>query len=68
LPLRHPEEIRLGDPPEAFAARCLELLENEEERRRLADDGARVVAERFSWRQAADCFEAALDATPAWRP
>jgi hypothetical protein len=32
----HPDDIRLADSPEAFAAACLELLGNAELRRRQA--------------------------------
>jgi glycosyltransferase involved in cell wall biosynthesis len=67
LPLRHPGEIRIADAPEEFAARCVELLEDEAKRQELAETGFRLVAAKFSWRQAADRFEEALAATPSWR-
>jgi glycosyltransferase involved in cell wall biosynthesis len=55
------ENIYLADTPEAFAERCLELLDSASERERLSSAGWRLVAERFSWEQVASQFEAILN-------
>ncbi len=60
LDVRHPETIRLADSPEEFAAQCLELLENSEERARQARSARELVAEQFSWEAVAQSFEKIL--------
>jgi glycosyltransferase involved in cell wall biosynthesis len=60
LAVRSGENIFLEDTAEGFAARCVELLESEEQRERVAEAGWRLVAERFSWDKVADQFEAIL--------
>jgi glycosyltransferase involved in cell wall biosynthesis len=68
LDVRHPENIRLADSPEAFAAACCELLESAGERERQASAAWNMVAERFSWKQVADRFEQILEQAPAFAP
>jgi glycosyltransferase involved in cell wall biosynthesis len=41
--------IRLEDSPERLAACCLELLDNESERRRLSEAAYDLVASKYSW-------------------
>jgi glycosyltransferase involved in cell wall biosynthesis len=43
------ENIHLADSPREFAARCLELLESEPERERLAGNAWNLVASNYSW-------------------
>ncbi|MGE5569836.1 MAG: glycosyltransferase family 4 protein [Rhodospirillales bacterium] len=60
-----PNDIRIADSPAAFAERCLELLDDADERARLASAALEMVRAKFSWRRAASCFERALESTPA---
>ncbi len=62
-----PDDIRIADSPELFAMHCLELLDSAEARSRISAAGFDLVASRFSWAQAAACFERALEAAPALR-
>jgi polysaccharide biosynthesis protein PslH len=64
LEVHHPDDIRLADSPEAFAAACTELLANAELRRRQAAAAWELVATRFSWEHVAGCFERVLDEAP----
>jgi glycosyltransferase involved in cell wall biosynthesis len=43
------ENIHLADAPEDFAARCLELLDTEPERDRLASNAWNLIASNYSW-------------------
>ena len=62
LPVQSGEHIQLADTPEAFAERCVELLESAPERERLSEAAWRLVAERFSWEGVARQFERFLKA------
>jgi glycosyltransferase involved in cell wall biosynthesis len=64
LEVHHPDDIRLADSPEAFAAACLELLGNAELRRRQAAAAWDVVASGFSWEHVAECFDHVLEEAP----
>jgi glycosyltransferase involved in cell wall biosynthesis len=64
LEVHHPDDIRLADSPEAFAAACSELLANAELRRRQAAAAWELVATRFSLEHVAGCFERILDEAP----
>jgi glycosyltransferase involved in cell wall biosynthesis len=68
LDVRHPDNIRLADSPEQFAAACCELLANEDVRERQADAAWNLVASRFSWDHVAGCFERILDQAPQFSP
>jgi glycosyltransferase involved in cell wall biosynthesis len=57
--------IRIADSAEAFADRCVELLENEDERVRLASAALEMVRSKFSWQHVASCFERTLESAPA---
>ncbi|MFL6451424.1 MAG: glycosyltransferase [Bryobacteraceae bacterium] len=60
LPIQDDATIRIGDSTDAFAHHCLELLEHEPVRRRLADAAKQLVVENFSWEQVTRKFESAL--------
>ncbi|HUK19670.1 MAG TPA: glycosyltransferase [Bryobacteraceae bacterium] len=64
LEVRHPENIRLADTPEAFAGECLDLLEHPPERERLAQAGCGLVKARFSWEEVSKTFDRILEAGP----
>jgi glycosyltransferase involved in cell wall biosynthesis len=64
LEVHHPDDIRLADSPEAFAAACLELLGNAELRRCQAARAWDIVASGFSWEHVAACFERILEEAP----
>jgi len=57
LDVSHPNQIRLADTPEDFAAQCLELLTAEPVRTRVADAGRKLVVERFGWPAITSRFE-----------
>ena len=63
LAIDPPANIRLGDTPESFAEQCLELLEQQDERERVAAAGLDLVRSRFSWGKVVDRFEEAA----GWR-
>lgn len=48
LDVSHPSNIRLADTPSEFAAQCIELLENSQERERLATEALNMVTASFS--------------------
>ena len=54
------QDIHLADTPADFAARCLHLLEDSDERGRMATAASELVSTRFSWEHAARCFEKIL--------
>jgi polysaccharide biosynthesis protein PslH len=43
------ENILIADSPQAFADRCLALLDSEAERQRLASNAWNLVASNYSW-------------------
>jgi glycosyltransferase involved in cell wall biosynthesis len=57
LTVNPPIDIRIADRPEDFAERCIELLENGEDRTRLANAAWEMVNSQFSWEQVSRCFE-----------
>jgi sugar transferase (PEP-CTERM/EpsH1 system associated) len=60
LDVRNGENILLADTPEAFAARCIELLENPAERVRLSQAAWSLVATKYSWEIVARAMERLL--------
>lgn len=56
-----PDNIRLADTPDAFAAACVELLEDAGARSRQARAALALVRSRFTWEAAAGAFEEALE-------
>jgi len=61
LDVRDGENIRLADEEEQFAEACLELLEDDAARARMAAAGQQLVASRYSWEVATEQFERWLD-------
>ena len=64
LPVSDGENIVLADDPRRFAAACLELLADNDRRYRLAGQARDLVSSRYSWKQAAECFERILETSP----
>jgi glycosyltransferase involved in cell wall biosynthesis len=64
LTIHPPDDIRIADRPEDFAERCLELLEDNGERRRVSQSAWNMVNANFSWEQVARCFEKIMLAGP----
>ncbi len=60
LPVRHGENIRIADSSEAFAAECVELLDNENARATTAAKGLDLIRARFSWEEVTRRFEETL--------
>ena len=65
LPVRHGEDIGIADTPDRFAAECLRLLEDAEERRRMSAAGLDLIHTKFSWGQVTRQFEQSLRAVDA---
>ena len=59
LDIDPPANIRMANTAERFAEECVDLLEDEEERRRVAQAGLELVRSRFSWDKVVDRFEQA---------
>jgi polysaccharide biosynthesis protein PslH len=57
LTVNPPIDIRIADRPEDFAERCIALLENSEERTRIANAAWEMVNSQFSWERVSQCFE-----------
>lgn len=62
LPVQHGEEIRIADAPDRFAAECLRLLEDAEQRQRMSAAGLDLIHSKFSWEQVTRQFEQSLRA------
>ena len=58
-----PHDIRIADAPEDFARHCIELLESATARQAVAQAGATLVRERFTWDRSAEAFEQAAGLT-----
>ena len=67
LEVSHPETIRLADAPDQFARACLELMESDTGRARMAEAAWQLVSSKFSSRQVALRFEELLEAVPTKR-
>jgi glycosyltransferase involved in cell wall biosynthesis len=67
LPVRDREHLLIADTPEAFAEGCLKLLDDADERRRIAEAAWKFVAEFCSWDSVARHFEKLLEQGPNWR-
>ena len=65
LTIHPPEDIRLADTPQDFAERCLELLDDADERQLVAERAWAMVSSQFSWETVAQCFERVLESAPA---
>lgn len=64
LLVNHSENCLIADTPQEFADRCLELLNDDALRSRIALAGQELVASSFSWEQASRCFERILEKAP----
>ena len=60
LDVKHPDNIRLADDPAEFANQCIQLLENDAERERVASAALQLVTTRFSWDVVVSQFEKLL--------
>jgi glycosyltransferase involved in cell wall biosynthesis len=56
LPVTDGRELRIADTPETFAASVVDLLTNREAARKLGQEAARVVREKFGWNGVAKRF------------
>ena len=65
LPISSGETCYLADDPQDFADRCLELLADEDRRKRMAQAAWELVSTRFSWEHASRRFEQILENAPA---
>jgi glycosyltransferase involved in cell wall biosynthesis len=63
LPLRDAEHIVIRDDPQTFATACIDLIEQEEYRHRIAASGAAFVRDHFGWSAVATVFREACVAT-----
>ncbi|HKY20057.1 MAG TPA: glycosyltransferase [Vicinamibacterales bacterium] len=61
LALSSPEHFHVADTAEAFAERCVALLDDETERRRTAVAAWNFVSSRYSWEIVARSFESILE-------
>jgi glycosyltransferase involved in cell wall biosynthesis len=57
LDVRNGEDIHIADSPEDFAARCLELLNDNAASRRMANAAMEMVRSRYSWEIVSRKFE-----------
>jgi glycosyltransferase involved in cell wall biosynthesis len=64
LSVNPPQDIRIADTPDRFAAHCLELLGDPEIRARLSRSAWQMVNANFSWEHVARCFEKILENGP----
>jgi glycosyltransferase involved in cell wall biosynthesis len=60
LLIHPPQDIRIADTPEAFAEKCVGLLEDPDERSRMAAAAWELVSSNFSWERVALSFERIL--------
>ena len=64
LSIHPPDNIRIADSPDQFAAHCLELLASPETRARIASAAWEMVNSHFSWEHVARCFETVMKNGP----
>jgi glycosyltransferase involved in cell wall biosynthesis len=65
LDIDPPNDIRIADSDDAFAAECLDLLGNAAARAATAEAGWQLVRSRFSWETVTTRFEDILRSGPA---
>ncbi len=63
LPVTDGKELRIADTPETFAAAVVDLLTTPEAARKLGQESARVVREKFGWSGVAKRFADVCEAT-----
>ena len=64
LSVNPPQDIRIADSPDRFAAHCLELLGSREIRARVSRSAREMVNSNFSWEHVARCFENIVENGP----
>ena len=64
LTVNPPQDIRIADTPQHFAAQCLELLASREIRDRVSRAAWQMVNANFSWEHVARCFETIMKTAP----
>jgi len=64
LAIHPPDDIRLADTAESFAAEVAQLLNQPETRRRIAGAAWKMVNERFTWEAVTKGFERILQEAP----
>ena len=67
LTIQPPQDIRIADTPEDFAAHCVDLLDDREARSRQAAAAWEMVNAHFSWEQVSRCFERIMLEGPRMR-
>ena len=67
LVIHPPVDIRVAETAEEFAAQCLDLLDNPEQRVRIAESAWTMVAESHSWESVIQKFEQILAISLATR-
>jgi glycosyltransferase involved in cell wall biosynthesis len=60
LPLKNGTHIHIADEPQAFADRCIELMDDQPARMRMAQAAWDKVSSRFSWEAVSKEFERLL--------
>lgn len=65
LSIHPPDDIRLADTAETFAAQVIELLGHPETRDRIAADALKMVRTRFTWEAVAEGFERFIEEAPS---
>ncbi|HLA11555.1 MAG TPA: glycosyltransferase [Pyrinomonadaceae bacterium] len=63
LPVSDGNELRIADTPEAFAAAVVELLKNPELAKRIGQQAAKTVREKFGWAGVAKRFTEICETT-----
>jgi glycosyltransferase involved in cell wall biosynthesis len=63
LPVTDGRELRIADTPEMFAASVVDLLANADAARKLGQEAARVVREKFGWNGVSKRFAEICEAT-----
>jgi glycosyltransferase involved in cell wall biosynthesis len=61
LPVTHGENILLADTPEDFAARCIEMVNDREQRERIGASARHLVESKYGWKAASDEFMQAIE-------
>jgi sugar transferase (PEP-CTERM/EpsH1 system associated) len=64
LPVSPGEDILIADSPQAFADRCLEILDSPGLRSRVVETAWEMISSRFSWEEVTSCFERILEQAP----
>lgn len=60
LPLENGTQIHIADEPQTFADRCIELMDDENARHRIAQAAFDKVSSQFSWEAVSEEFERLL--------